>query len=144
MKIISLDIGKKRIGVASCDALEIAASPHSMVKAGKTAAAEIARLVQREGAEMVVIGLATSFDGVEREACHRARMFKNELEALIEVPIDFYDERFTSKIAEQSLIQSGMRRENRKEHIDAVAAAIILRGYLDYRQNCKNKETREL
>jgi putative Holliday junction resolvase len=144
MKIISLDIGKKRIGVASCDALEIAASPHSMVKAGKTAAAEIAKLVQREGAEMVVIGLATSFDGVEREACQRARMFKKELEALIEVPIDFYDERFTSKIAEQSLIQSGMRRENRKEHIDAVAAAIILRGYLDYRQNCKNKETREL
>lgn len=144
MKIISLDIGKKRIGVASCDALEIAASPHSMVKAGKTAAAEIAKLVQREGAEMVLIGLATSFDGVEREACQRARMFKKELEALIEVPIDFYDERFTSKIAEQSLIQSGMRRENRKEHIDAVAAAIILRGYLDYRQNCKNKETREL
>ncbi len=143
MKIIALDVGKKRIGVATCDALEIAASPHSVIKASKTAAGEVAKLIETEGAELVVIGLATSLDGVEREPCKRARLFKKQLEAVTSTPITFYDERFTSKIAEQSLIQSGMRRENRKEHIDAVAAAIILRGYLDHKQNCQNTGNEE-
>lgn len=135
MKILALDVGQKRIGVATCDRLEIAANPHSVIKAGKTATDEVAAIVDREEVEAVVIGMPTSFDGVERESCERARFFKNELEKKISVPIDFYDERFTSKIAENSLIEGGMRREHRKSVIDSVAASIILRGYLDYRRN---------
>ena len=106
-----------------------------MIKAGKTAIDEVAAIIEREDVEAVVIGMPTSFDGVERESCQRARFFKNELEEKINVPIDFFDERFTSKIAENSLIEGGMRRENRKSVIDSVAASIILRGYLDYRRN---------
>lgn len=135
MKILALDVGQKRIGVATCDRLEIAANPHSVIKAGKTAVAEVVDIIETEDVEAVVIGMPTSFDGVERESCERARFFKNELEKKTSVPIDFYDERFTSKIAENSLIEGGMRRENRKNVIDSVAASIILRGYLDYRRN---------
>ena len=135
MKILALDVGQKRIGVATCDRLEIAANPYSVIKAGKTAIDEVAAIIEREDVEAVVIGMPTSFDGVERESCQRARFFKNELEEKINVPIDFFDERFTSKIAENSLIEGGMRRENRKSVIDSVAASIILRGYLDYRRN---------
>lgn len=135
MKILALDIGKKRIGVATCDRLEIAASPFCVVKAGKTAVEEVTKILDREGAEAVVIGLPVSFDGVERESCERARFFKNELEKRIVLPISFFDERFTSKIAEASLIESGMRREDRRDVIDAVAASLILRSFIEFRRN---------
>jgi len=135
MKILALDVGKKRIGVATCDRLEIAASPFCVVKAGKTAVAEVVKILDREGVEAVVIGLPVSFDGVERESCERARFFKNELEKCMSLPVSFFDERFTSKIAEASLIESGMRREERRDVIDAVAASLILRSFIEFRRN---------
>ncbi len=135
MKILALDIGQKRIGVATCDRLEIAASPFVMVKAGKNAVDEVIKIIEKEFVEAIVIGLPVSFDGIERESCQRARFFKNELEKKTSLPIDFFDERFTSKIAEASLIESGMRREQRRENVDAVAASLILRGYIEYRRN---------
>ena len=134
MKILALDVGQKRIGVATCDRLEIAATPHSVVKAGKKAVDEVVKIIKDEEVEYVVIGLPVSFDGKERESCERARYFKNELAKKIELPIEFVDEKFTSKIAESSLIEAGMRRENRKNIIDAVAASIILKGFLDQRR----------
>ncbi len=135
MKFIALDIGKKRIGVATCDRLEIAASPHSVVKAGRNAVTEVAGIIARDGVEAVVIGLPVSFDGSEGEMCQLARFFKNELEKLVDLPIEFYDEKLTSKMAEASLIQTGMRREQRREVIDAVAASLILQTYLEYRRS---------
>lgn len=140
MKILALDVGQKRIGVATCDRLEIAATPHSVVKAGRTAVDEVVKIINNEEVEAVVIGLPVSFDGKERESCERARFFKNELEKKISLPIEFVDEKFTSKIAETSLIEAGMRRENRKNVIDAVAASIILRGYLDQRRIQRERE----
>ncbi len=134
MKILALDIGKKRIGVATCDRLEIAASPFSVIKAGKTAVSEVVALLDKQEVDRVVIGLPVSLDGVEREPCERARYFKNELEKQTTLPIEFFDERLTTKIAEASLIEAGMRREQRREVIDAVAAALILRSYLEYRK----------
>lgn len=135
MKILALDIGKKRIGVATCDRLEIAASPFSVVRAGRTAVDEVIKIIGAEAIEAIVIGLPVSFDGVERESCERARYFKNELEKKITLPIQFFDERFTSKIAEASLIESGMRREQRRDVIDAVAASLILRSFIEFRRN---------
>lgn len=134
MKILALDVGKKRIGVATCDKLEIAATPHSVVKAGKNAVDDVVKILESDDFECIVIGLPVSFDGIERESCERARYFKNELEKKTNLPIEFVDEKFTSKIAESSLIEAGMRRENRKNVIDAVAASIILRGFLDQRR----------
>lgn len=135
MKILGLDIGQKRIGVAICDRLEIAASPFCVVKAGKTAVDEVIKIIEREVVEAVVIGLPVSFDGIERASCERARYFKNELGKRSSLPIDFVDERYTSKIAEASLIESGMRREQRREVIDAVAASLILRSFIETRRN---------
>lgn len=135
MKIMALDVGKKRIGVAICDRLEIAASPFTMVKAGKNAVDEVVKIAESEGVEAFVIGLPTSFDGKERESCHLARFFKNELARRTSLEIEFYDEKLTSKIAENSLIEGGFRREERRGKIDAVAASIILQGYLDNRRS---------
>ena len=135
MKILALDIGKKRIGLATCDRLEIAASPFSVVKAGKTAVEQVAQIIAKEEIEAVVVGLPVSFDGTEREMCEVARFFKNELGKRINLTIELFDERLTSKMAEASLIESGMRREQRREVIDAVAASLILQSYLSNRRH---------
>jgi len=139
MKFIALDVGQKRIGIATCDRLEIAATPHSIVKAGKNALADILSIINEENVEGIVIGLPVSFDGKERESCERARALKNLLEKAVELPISFVDEKLTTKIAEASLISNGMRRDNRKKIRDAVAASIILQSYIDARKMNINK-----
>ncbi|MFZ5949456.1 MAG: Holliday junction resolvase RuvX [Candidatus Rifleibacteriota bacterium] len=135
MKILAIDVGKKRIGLATCDRLEIAATPFAVVKAGKNAIDEILKIVEKEQVEAIVIGMPVSFDGKERESCQMARFFKNELASKTSIEIEFYDERLTSKIAENSLLEGGFSRDERKGKIDAVAASIILQGYLDNRRN---------
>jgi len=136
MKFIALDVGSKRIGVASCDRLEIAASPHSVVPAGKDAPAAIARLVETEEADGLVVGLPLSLDGEEHgEASRIVRAFVERLQPLVRVPIEFIDERFTTNMAVTSLIESGMRREKRREIRDAVSAALILKTFLDRRHS---------
>ncbi len=134
MKILAIDVGKKRIGLATCDRLEIAATPFAVVKAGKNAIDEILKIVEKEQVEAIVIGMPVSFDGKERESCQMARFFKNELASKTSIEIEFYDERLTSKIAENSLLEGGFSREERKGKIDAVAASIILQGYIDNRR----------
>jgi putative Holliday junction resolvase len=89
MKILALDVGKKRIGAAICDRLEIAANPHSVIKAGKTAVDEVVKLIEIEEVEGIVIGMPTSFDGSEGESCQRSRYFKNELEKGFLYPLNF-------------------------------------------------------
>lgn len=135
MKILAIDVGKKRIGLAICDRLEIAASPFTVVRAGKTAVDEVVSIISKEEIHAIVIGLPVSFDGVERAPCEMARYFKNELEKKTKLPIQFFDERLTTKIAEASLIESGMRREQRRGVIDAVAASLILRSFIESRRN---------
>ena len=134
MKFLALDIGHKRIGVASCDRLEVAANPHSVIPANSKAAETVSRLIESEEAEGVVVGLPLSLDGKERESCEMARRFIARLQPLVRVPIMTFDERMTSRIAESSLIEAGMRREKRKEIRDAVSAALILKTYLDVRR----------
>ncbi len=134
MKFLALDIGHKRIGVASCDRLEVAANPHSVIPAGAAAAAAVSKLVESEEADGVVVGLPLSLDGKERESCEMARRFIARLKPLVKVPIMTFDERMTSRIAESSLIEAGMRREKRKEIRDAVSAALILKTFLDVRR----------
>jgi len=139
MKFICLDVGTKRIGVASCDALEIAASPLSVIPADKKAPSTVAGLIEREFASGVVVGLPLSTDGTERESCKMVRDFIAKLKPLLKVPIETFDERFTTKIAEASLIEAGMRREKRRDIRDAVSASLILQSFLDLRRNTRNK-----
>ncbi|MFZ2959867.1 MAG: Holliday junction resolvase RuvX [Candidatus Ozemobacteraceae bacterium] len=134
MKFLALDVGKRRIGVASCDRLEIAANPHSIIPGGREAMASIVRLVETEGAEGLVVGLPLSMDGTERTACAWVREFIERLTPMISVPIYLVDERYTTKIAEASLIEAGKRREQRRDLRDAVAAALILQTFIDRRR----------
>lgn len=135
MKFVALDIGHKRIGVATCDRLEIAASPHSVIPAGKGAAAQVAALVAAEGAEGVVVGWPVSLDGRENDNCRLVEAFLARLRPLLTVPVELVDERFTTRLAEASLIEGGMRREQRRERRDAVSASLILQSFLEARRH---------
>jgi len=84
--------------------------------------------------ERVVIGLPRRLDGSEGVAAEQARHFASELERRTTAPVELWDERFTTVIAERSLIESGVRRRRRREVIDAVAAAVLLQSWLDSRR----------
>ena len=131
MKFLALDIGKKRIGVATCDRLEVAASPCTVVPAGKAAPQMIVDLARKEEVDGLVVGLPVSLNGSEGEACRMVRSFLARLEPLTELPIELVDERLTTRWAETSLIEAGMRRDRRKMVRDAVSAALILKTYLE-------------
>ena len=127
-RILALDVGKKRIGVAVSDELAMIARPHSTLPRGKTAAPRILALVSELGARRVVVGLPLRLDGSEGEQAADVRRFAAKLAAKApEVDITFWDERLTT-VEAQERMQSGSRKQ--KYDIDAVAAAVILEGYL--------------
>ncbi len=134
MKIISLDIGTVRIGIASSDIMEIIASAYETYRRSKnldTDVKYIADLISKLGVGEVVIGLPLKLDGSEGQSVQMAREFGEKLKELANVPIVFQDERLSTVSAERMLIEAGMRREKRKDKIDSVAATIILQTYLD-------------
>ncbi len=133
MRIVGLDIGTVRIGVAASDILKMIASPHSVIKRVNESedVAKIAEIIKNLEAEKVVIGLPLKMDGSEGQSVQMAKDFGEKLSNVISVPIVYQDERLSTVSAEKVLIESGVRREKRKEKIDSVAATFILQTYLD-------------
>ena len=133
MKIIALDIGTVRIGIATSDIMEIIASAYEVYRR-KTLDIDvkyIAELVSKLDAGEIVIGLPLKLDGTEGQSVEMAKNFGEKLSDLVSVPIVYQDERLSTVSAERILIESGVRREKRKDKIDSVAATIILQTYLD-------------
>ena len=139
MKILSLDIGTVRIGIATSDIMEIIASAYEVYRRKnlKQDVMHIAEIVNNLSVGEIVIGLPLKMDGSEGQSVEMARLFGDELSKLVNVPIHYQDERLSTVSAERILIESGMRREKRKDKIDAVAATIILQTYLDKKSNMK-------
>lgn len=139
MKILSLDIGTVRIGIATSDILEIIASAYETYKRKGMGqdTKYIADLVKKLEVGQIVIGLPLKMDGSEGQSVEMAKSFGEELSKLTDVPICYQDERLSTVTAEKILIESGMRREKRKDKIDSIAATIILQTYLDKRSNMK-------
>lgn len=133
MKIIGLDIGTVRIGIATSDIMEILASAHSVYrrKSFNEDVRHVAELVTNLNAGAVVIGLPLKMDGSEGQSVAMAREFGEALKEQVSVQVVYQDERLSTVSAERILIESGMRREKRKDTIDSVAATIILQTYLD-------------
>jgi putative Holliday junction resolvase len=132
-RAMALDVGGRRIGVAIADETGAIASPIAVLQRGHGDLAELARLVREWGVDRLVIGLPTGLSGREGPQAADVRAYAQRLAESLgpELPIEFWDERLTTAIAERALIATGTRRAKRKEQIDAVAAAIILQGYLD-------------
>lgn len=132
-RTLGIDYGRKRVGVALSDGLGAVAHPLEVIEAGPGLLPALAGLVRKHEAARVVVGLPTSLDGVERASARAARVFAGEIEALLGVEVVMYDERFTSKIAEQALAAGGVPRSERRARVDKAAAAVMLQGYLDRR-----------
>ena len=139
MKIIALDVGTVRIGIATSDIMEIIASAYESYRRKNINddVKHIAQLVTDLGAGLVVIGLPLKMDGTEGQSVEMAKAFGEELEKVIKVPICYQDERLSTVTAQKILIESGMRREKRKDKVDSLAATIILQTYLDKKSNMK-------
>jgi putative Holliday junction resolvase len=132
-RYLGVDYGRRRIGLAISDGAGITARPLEVVSV-----ADLEETLTRIGSEYeivgVVLGLPTSLGGYEGDSAEGARRLGDRIGSLLQVPVVFVDERFTSRIAEEALLESGMKRRERKETVDKVAAAIILQTYLDTRK----------
>ena len=137
MKIMAVDYGDTRTGLAVCDRTETLASPVGILEEKSMAkVAEKIVYASREFAVgMVVLGLPVNMDGTEGKRAEKTRKLGAILEKIIELPVEYWDERSTTKSAQGLLTEAGTFGKKRKETLDAVAAAIILDSYLIYRRN---------
>jgi len=133
MRILAIDHGTKRVGLALSDETGTIAQPLQFLPA-EPAARLFERLKQtvadRKVAE-IIVGLPRNMNGTYGPAAEKAREFVAALKQVLTVPIHTWDERLTTVQANRFLIDSGMRREKRKERVDQTAAAILLQSYLD-------------
>ena len=137
MKIMSVDFGDARTGLAMCDKTEFLASPIGVVheKCFEHAVEKVAAAAIENKAEAVIVGLPLNMNGSEGPRAELCRTFAAELSEKISVPVRMWDERQTTVSAAGYLNQTDTRGKKRKEVIDAVAAVIILDSYLRWRKN---------
>ena len=131
-RILGIDYGRKRTGLAVTDPLQIVAGSLGTVPT-HTLEQFLLDYVAREPVERIVIGLPTQLDGQPSESMRYITPFVNRLKKVLpDMPIVMYDERFTSTIAHQAMIDGGMKKSDRRDkaRVDAIAATIILNDYL--------------
>jgi putative Holliday junction resolvase len=134
VRVLALDLGSKRIGVAVSDRSGTIASPLTvMTRSGRRADdhRRIAEIVAEEEAERVVVGLPLSLDGTLGPAARAAQEEAEQLASVLPVPLEVFDERLTTVTAERSLIEARMPGEARRRVVDKVAAAVMLQAWLD-------------
>ncbi len=133
MRILGIDHGTVRIGIALSDELKMIATPLEYIPADPFAdfIERLKEIIRDKEVEQIVVGMPRNMDGSYGPAAEKVREFVAFLKDAITVPIQLWDERLTTVSAQKSLIAAGTRREKRKEKVDKIAAAIILQGYLD-------------
>lgn len=140
MRIMGLDFGSKTVGVAISDPLLLTAQGIEIIerkeenKLRKTLA-RIEELIVEYGVEEIVLGLPKNMNDTLGVRAELTMEFKEKLERRTGLPVTMWDERLTTVAADKAMIEAGIRREHRKEHVDKIAACFILQGYLDYRKN---------
>ena len=134
-RILAVDYGKKRTGLAVSDELQIIAGGLATVET-KELEKYILDYLSREKVELIVVGLPKQMNNQPSENMARIEPFVNRMRKLVGIPIEFYDERFTSVLAHQAMLQSGMGKMARrnKELVDEISAVIILQSYMESRR----------
>lgn len=131
MRLIGLDVGESRIGVALSDPLGKTAQPLETVARDEESVRRLADLVAETGAGTIVVGLPLLLDGSEGRQAGLVRQFADELARAVEVPVVFTDERLTTRQAQGVLAAGKVKRGKKREATDRIAAALILRTYMD-------------
>jgi len=135
-RVMALDVGGKRIGVALCDTLRILPSPLTTIKAQPRSAAieRITTLIRQNEVAELVVGFPLTLSGEVGPQAELIKRFVADLEPSLTIPIHLFDERLTTAEAERVMIEMGLKAEQRRARIDEMAATIILRDYLDSRR----------
>jgi len=133
MRVLALDVGKKRIGVAISDLSQTLARSLEVIQVGSRQEGFVAvgRLIEEYGVEKVVVGYPRSLDGTAGAQAERVEHYAADLAKALTVPVLLWDERFSTVSAERLMKEAGLRGEKKQERVDAVAAAVILQDYLD-------------
>ena len=132
---LSYHHGTRRMGVAVSDEMKMIATPLEYIPAKPFAAflARFKEILREKEVELIILGMPRNMDGSYGPAAQKVETFVGVLNTAITVPIKMWDERLTSKMANRILIQGNVRRDQRKEKVDKMAAAILLQSYLDSR-----------
>lgn len=147
MRIMGLDFGSKTVGVAVSDSLLITAQGLEIIRRKeenklRRTLARIEELIEEYEVEEIVLGLPKNMNATEGIRVELTMEFREKLERRTGLPVIMWDERLTTVVAEKAMIEAGIRRENRKEYVDKIAAALILQGYLDSRS--RNNESQQV
>ena len=142
MVILAVDYGDARTGLAVCDKGEVLASPVGVIAewSQERCLEKVAIEAERLGAQQLVVGLPLNMDGSFGPRAEKCREFAETLGQRCSLPVELWDERCTTIAAHQVLNVTDTRGKKRKAVVDAVAAVMILEGYLAYRKNKKSEE----
>lgn len=148
MRILGLDFGTKTVGVAICDPLEYTAQGLEIIRRKednklRQTLARIEEIIKEYNVEKVVLGYPKHLNNSVGDRAEKSIEFGQMIERRTGLPVIMWDERFTTVSANNILMESKVRREDRKEYVDKVAAVIILQGYLDMLSIQKEKEQKD-
>ena len=148
MRILGLDYGSKTVGVAVSDPLGITAQGVEIIRRQsenklRRTLARNEELIARYQVEKIVLGLPKNMNNTLGDRAEKSLELKDTLERRTGLDVVMWDERLTTVSAEKVLMESGVRREHRKEYVDEIAAVFILQGYLDYLANQKKSDGKE-
>lgn len=146
MRIMGLDFGSRTVGVAISDSLLLTAQGVEIIRRKeenklRQTLARIEELIVENEVEEIVLGLPKNMNDTEGVRVELTKEFKEKPERRTGLPVYFWDERLTTVAADKTMMEAGIRRENRKDYVDMIAATLILQGYLDRRNNEKKKES---
>lgn len=138
MRIMGLDFGSKTVGVALSDPLLITAQGLEIIRRKeenklRQTLARIEEIIVENQVEEIVLGLPKNMNDTEGERVSLTMEFKEKLERRTGLPVHMWDERLTTVAADKAMMEAGIRRENRKDYVDMIAATLILQGFLDKR-----------
>ena len=139
MRIMGLDLGSKTVGVAISDPMLITAQGIEIIRRKdenklRQTLARIEALIVEYEVEEIVLGLPKNMNGTLGERAQASLAFQEKLARRTGLPVVMWDERLTTVAADRAMIEAGIRREDRRDHVDKIAACFILQGYLDSRQ----------
>ena len=141
MKILAVDYGDTRTGLAISDRTEFLASPVGTIteRNAERLAQKVADAVKEQGAELIVVGLPINMNGTRGPRAEKCEEFAQMLRELVECPVEMWDERSTTVTAHNILNTTNVRGKARKAVVDTVAATIILEGFMAHRRKNKDK-----
>lgn len=145
MRILGLDFGSKTVGVAVSDPLHITAQGVEIITRKspsklRQTLARLEELIAEYEVDTIVLGYPRNMNNTEGERCEKTKEFQEMLQKRTGLPVILWDERLTTVAADRSMMEMGIRRENRKAYVDEIAAIFILQGYLDFLANQKAED----